>query len=95
MPHPETRNTIFVEQAKILMHDNYAEKQYVLRLHAPQTAAHACPGSFIHLQCDSELLMRRPMSIMRANDKAGWIDILYKAHGDGTSRLSKKKLMIL
>ena len=92
MPHPITRDTVFAEQAKILMHDNYAEEQYVLRLHAPQTATHACPGSFIHLQCDTELFMRRPMSIMRANNDAGWIDILYKAHGDGTSRLSQKKI---
>ncbi len=92
MLHPETRNTIFVEQAKILVHDEYAENQFVLRLHSPQTAQHALPGNFVHLQCDKEILMRRPMSIMRSNAEAGWIEILYKAHGEGTSRLALKKI---
>jgi dihydroorotate dehydrogenase electron transfer subunit len=35
--------------------------------------------------------MRRPMSIMRANKTAGWIDILYKIHGFGTELLSQKR----
>lgn len=90
MPHPVTRNTLFEEQAKVLMHESYPGNQYVMRLQAPKTAAHAKPGSFVHLQCDPELLMRRPMSIMRADMQNGSIDILYKAHGSGTSRLSKK-----
>lgn len=90
MKHPDTRNTIFSEQAKILEHRSYPGSQYVLRLHAPQTALHARPGSFVHLQCDSELPMRRPMSIMRADKKAGWIDILYKIHGAGTARLARR-----
>lgn len=30
------------------------------------------------------------MSIMRVNKNAGWIDILYKTHGYGTDRLSKR-----
>lgn len=91
MKHPDTRNTIFSERAKILEHLNYPANQFVMRLHAPQTANHATPGSFIHIQCDSDLLMRRPMSIMRANKNDGWIDILYKVHGEGTNRLAKHK----
>jgi dihydroorotate dehydrogenase electron transfer subunit len=36
--------------------------------------------------------MRRPLSIMRADAKAGWIDILYKIVGPGLEALSKQPL---
>ncbi len=91
MPHPETRNTIFSEDARVLDHQAHPGDQYVLRLRAPETAIHAQPGSFVHLQCDIELPMRRPMSIMRADKQGGWIDILYKVHGQGTARLARRK----
>jgi len=90
MKHPETRNTIFQEDARVLEHQAYPGDQYMLRLHAPETAAHAQPGSFIHLQCAIDLPMRRPMSIMRADKNAGWIDILYKIHGEGTAKLAQR-----
>ena len=88
MPHPETRNTIFIEDARVLQHQALVAGQYLLRLAAGATAARALPGSFIHLRCDDDLPMRRPMSIMRADPEAGWIDILYKAHGQGTKKLA-------
>ena len=90
MKHPETRNTIFMEDAVVLDHQTYPGAQYIMRLQAPETATHAQPGSFIHLQCADVLPMRRPMSIMRVDKNAGWIDILYKVHGEGTIKLSQK-----
>lgn len=90
MKHPESRNTLHVEQAELLIHGAYESDQYYMRLHAPLTAQLAKPGSFIHMQCDSELPMRRPMSIMRADKNSGWIELLYKAHGRGTERLAKR-----
>lgn len=92
MKHPESRDTIFPEQAPVLAHDAYAGEQHILRLQAPEIAAHARPGSFVHMRVHPSLLMRRPMSIMRANAKAGWIDILYKAHGEGTRLLAERKI---
>ena len=92
MKHPESRNTLHLEQAELLEHTAFAGDQYYMRLQAPLTAAHAQPGSFIHMQCDTELPMRRPMSIMRVDKKAGWIDLLYKAHGIGTTLLSTRKV---
>lgn len=89
--HPATRGTIYPETGEILAHTAHAAEQYVLRLLAPEIAAHAEPGSFVHLQVHPTLLMRRPMSIMRADAKAGWIDILYKAHGEGTRLLATRK----
>ena len=91
MEHPHTRNTINVEDALVISHDAYPGDQYVLRLQAPETARSALPGSFVHLVCDSTLPMRRPMSIMRVIREAGWIDILYKAHGQGTHLLAARK----
>ena len=90
MKHPESRNTLHVEQAELLIHEAYESDQYYMRLHAPLTASLAKPGSFIHMQCDSELPMRRSMSIMRADKSLGWIELLYKAHGYGTERLAKR-----
>lgn len=86
--HPGTRDTIFIENAEVLQHQALDAGQYLLRLAAGSTAEHALPGSFIHLRCHDDLPMRRPMSIMRADPKAGWIDILYKAHGLGTQKLA-------
>jgi len=65
--------------------------QYLMKLHAPCTAAHAQAGNFIHLQCDPGLPMRRPMSIMRTDQRSGNIDILYKVHGGGTRLLAHRK----
>jgi dihydroorotate dehydrogenase electron transfer subunit len=90
MKHPESRNTLHVEQAELLLHEAYESDQYYMRLHAPLTASLAKPGCFIHMQCNSELPMRRPMSIMRANKSLGWIELLYKVHGYGTERLAKR-----
>lgn len=87
-PH---RNTIFLEEAEILSQQSYAAEQYVLRVQAPQCAAKARPGSFAHLQCDPQLPMRRPLSIMRVSASDGWVDFLYKAVGDGTRLLAQRK----
>lgn len=85
------RGTIWVEQARVLDHQALAGGQQLLRLGAPETASHALAGSFVHLQCDPGLPMRRPMSIMRADPATGAIDILYKIHGEGTEKLSRRR----
>jgi dihydroorotate dehydrogenase electron transfer subunit len=85
------RSTIHVEEAEILAHEAHDGGQHVLRLHAPKTAEHARPGSFIHLGCDDALPMRRPLSIMRSGRGAGWIDILYRVFGHGTGLLAQRK----
>ena len=84
-PH---RNTLFVEDAEILRHDSYPGDQYLLRVRAPECARRAQPGSFAHLQCSESLPMRRPLSIMRADGEAGWVEFLYKDVGTGTRALA-------
>ena len=86
-PH---RGTIFVEDAEVLDHQHLAAAQHVIRLRAPETARRALPGQFVHLECDPLLRMRRPFSIMRADAAAGWIDVLYKVVGQGTTLLARR-----
>ena len=88
----EHRGTIFVEDAELLAQQEFPGRQFVIRLRAPKCAAAATPGSFAHLTCDPLLPMRRPLSIMRTDPAAGWIEILYKIVGPGLEALSKQPL---
>ncbi|HEV7165937.1 MAG TPA: dihydroorotate dehydrogenase electron transfer subunit [Gammaproteobacteria bacterium] len=90
MSHQPQRGTIFLEDAEILSHEHFAGEQHVLRLKAPQCAAKALPGSFVHLSCDAALPMRRPMSLMRVSLKEGWVECLYKAVGEGSRLLAQR-----
>jgi dihydroorotate dehydrogenase electron transfer subunit len=90
MTHPEHRGSIFVEDAEILTHEHFPGAQHVLRLKAPQCAAKALPGSFVHLSCDAALPMRRPMSIMRVSVAEGWVECLYKVVGEGSRLLAER-----
>jgi dihydroorotate dehydrogenase electron transfer subunit len=84
------RDTIFVEDAVVIHQESWPGEQYILRVQAPLCAAHATPGNFAHLQCEPALPMRRPLSIMRVDSAAGWVDFLYKAVGKGTRALAKR-----
>jgi dihydroorotate dehydrogenase electron transfer subunit len=85
------RGTIFLEQARVVTQLAYDAEQFVIRLAAPLCAARAQPGSFAHLTCDVSIPMRRPLSIMRADARAGWIEILYKVVGAGLQALAARK----
>ena len=87
-PH---RGTIFLEDAAVLEHREFAGAQHILRLAAPRCAAAATPGSFVHLTCGPDLPMRRPLSIMRADRAAGWVEVLYKVVGHGLAELALRK----
>ena len=79
-PH---RDTILVEDAKILSHEAFDGDQYVMRVHAPGCAARTKAGQFAHLTVHPQRPMRRPISIMRVSADEGWVDFLYKALGEG------------
>lgn len=87
----KNRGTIFVEDGKVINVRTFPGEQYIFRLQAPQCASHALPGSFVHAQCDIELPMRRPLSIMRANPKEGWIELLFKIVGQGLRLFAAKR----
>lgn len=84
------RGTIHIEEGTIVQHLACEGRQYILRIQAPQTARRATPGSFVHLRCDRNLPMRRPLSIMRSAPEVGWIEVLYKITGPGTAALSSQ-----
>jgi dihydroorotate dehydrogenase electron transfer subunit len=87
-PH---RGTIFVEAARVIEQQEYAGRQYILRVQAPLCAAHAVPGSFAHLTVDPAVPMRRPLSIMRVDAAAGWVEFLYKVVGPGLEHLCARR----
>ncbi|MEX2123704.1 MAG: dihydroorotate dehydrogenase electron transfer subunit [Woeseia sp.] len=84
------RATIFVEDALVTEVRTFPGDQFILRLHAPGTASRAVPGSFVHIRCDDDIPMRRPLSIMRANVVDGWIEVLFKIVGNGLRSLGHK-----
>jgi dihydroorotate dehydrogenase electron transfer subunit len=86
------RGTIFIEDGEVISQQGFDGAQYVLKLKAPKCAAKAQPGSFVHLTCDPALPMRRPLSIMRVDRDAGWIEVLYKVLGQGLELLAHRKV---
>jgi dihydroorotate dehydrogenase electron transfer subunit len=87
----ETRGTLHLEDARVIKQTAYDGDQFVLRLEAPNCAARANPGSFVHLTCDPTIPMRRPLSIMRADAQGAWIEVLYKVLGPGLHALAARK----
>ncbi|MEQ8231228.1 MAG: dihydroorotate dehydrogenase electron transfer subunit [Gammaproteobacteria bacterium] len=88
-PH---RASILLEEARVLALDHHPGEQCVMRLECPAIAARAQPGSFVHLRCAPALDMRRPMSVMRASARDGWLDMLFKVHGQGTRELAHRQV---
>jgi len=85
------RETVFCEDALILSQTAHAGEQFVMRVQAPECATNAEPGQFAHIQCDPQLPLRRPISIMRVSPDEGWVDFLYKRVGQGTALLAQRK----
>ncbi len=85
------RGTLFLEEALILAHQAHAGDQFVLRLQAPECARRAQPGQFAHLCVHPQRPLRRPISIMRVDAAAGWVEFLYKVVGDGTRLLAQRQ----
>jgi len=83
------RGTLFVEEGELVATEAFPGDQFIMRIRAPKCAAAARPGSFVHIQCDDTVPMRRPLSIMRVVD--GCIDVLYKIVGEGLHLLAAKQ----
>ncbi len=90
--HPAHRGSIFLEEGKVVAQENWPGEQFVLRVSAPKTAARALPGTFVHLTCDPDVPMRRPLSLQRVDATEGWLEILYKVVGPGLRALSRRRV---
>ncbi len=80
-------------QVTAAMHNNeqVADEHFVLTLEAPEVAAAARPGQFIHVRVGPmyDPLLRRPFSVMRAAPDTGLVWVLVKVVGRGTRVLSQ------
>jgi len=85
------RGSVFLEEARVLALEAHAGHQFILRVQAPLAARRAVPGSFAHISCDPSVSLRRPLSIMRADATAGWLEFLYKPKGAGLEKLSTRR----
>ena len=85
-PH---RGTIHCIDARVIDQQAWPDNQFIIRLHAPACARSATPGTFVHIRCNPDIPMRRPLSIMRVSSSEGWIEVLYKVVGHGLSALSR------
>jgi dihydroorotate dehydrogenase electron transfer subunit len=88
-PTQHDRGTICLEDAQVLSHSHVDGDQHILRLQSPRCAQRATAGTFVHLRCSDDLPMRRPLSIMRSEPSAGWIEVLYKGVGIGSRLLAR------
>lgn len=86
------RGTLFVEDSEVLATTAWPDDQLVMRIRAPKCAARATAGSFVHIQCSPFIAMRRPLSIMRVDTQAGWLEILFKTIGPGLQALSEARV---
>lgn len=84
------RGTICLEDAEILAQHAFPGNQHILRVRAANAARRARPGSFAHITCDPSVPMRRPLSIMRADEQDGWLEFLYKPLGSGLAGLARR-----
>jgi dihydroorotate dehydrogenase electron transfer subunit len=81
-------------KVKILSRKEVAPNIYLMKLNAPEIAQEALPGQFIHIRCskDSYPLLRRPLSIHRADKEKGEIFILFQVIGEGTKLLADRTI---
>jgi dihydroorotate dehydrogenase electron transfer subunit len=64
---------------------------YLLRVHAPEIAAAARPGQFVHLRASDayDPLLRRPFSLMRVEPATGSLDLLVQVVGRGSQLVAE------
>jgi len=83
---------MFQHKAKIIRNKKIAGGFFHCVLQSPAVAKQAVPGQFVSIKLsgeDAALLLRRPFSIHRANNKN--IEILYALAGKGTEFFSRRK----
>ena len=86
------RTVIHEVDARVAQSQDLGAGQHLLRLEAPAIAAHATPGSFVHLETmPDRIALRRPFSILWSDCEDGTVDVLYKIVGAGTKAMADMK----
>jgi len=80
------------EKCRIASHEDTAPTYRMMVLDAPQIAAAATPGQFVHVKVPwlEASALRRPFSIFDADAETGRLTVLYKIVGRGTKALAKE-----
>jgi len=88
LPAPSPR---FVGMASVLSQTETQVDHFTVRIAAPEIARACRPGQFLHLLTGETLdpLLRRPISISRANPAEGWVEFIYRVVGVGTHLLAE------
>ena len=75
----------------ILANEQIYPSYYKMIIEAPEIAARAEAGQFVHIRCTkgNYPLLRRPLSLHRIEKNTGKVVLLYKIVGEGTAILSK------
>ena len=79
------------ERARILENECVGPSLYLMELSAPQIAASAKPGQFVHMKVPGKEahILRRPFGIYSRDAAAGTLEILYQVVGFGTDHMSR------
>lgn len=77
------------ECCRVLRHEDIGAGYRIIDFNAPQIAAAAIPGQFVHVKVPGleESALRRPFSIFNAEGEV--LSVMYKTVGRGTSALSR------
>ncbi|MDQ0215062.1 dihydroorotate dehydrogenase electron transfer subunit [Oikeobacillus pervagus] len=78
----------------VVSHNAIAKNIYELTLSGELVREMNEPGRFVHLKVSEQItpLLRRPISIANINQQANEFTMIYRADGEGTKILSKKKV---
>src|SRR5256885_4509434 len=84
----------FQLDAPIIAHEQLAEYEFEITLHAPEVAHEARPGQFMQVLYDQTYnpFTRRPFSVYRVDKEKGIFSIVYLARGIFTLGMRKKQV---
>lgn len=80
--------------APILAHEQLADYEFEITVHAPPVAEEARPGQFVQVLYDRSYnpFTRRPFSVYRVDKEKGIFSIVYLARGVFTQGMRKKRV---
>ena len=81
--------TVFEEKSKVIQQTEFAGDQFILTLEDQKSSITALTGEFAFVDCGENIMLRRPLSYLRANKKQKTVEFLYKIIGPGLEALSK------
>lgn len=77
---------------KILEKRNCSADVYYMKFEAPEIARNRKAGQFIIVQVDTNYGERIPLTIADANEKEGWVAIVFQVVGASTFKIAQKKV---